>query len=677
MDIDSARSRIEELRLALERANDAYYLGAAPIMSDENWDALFDELQRLESEHPELVVPDSPTQRVGSARAVSTDFRPVRHSLPMLSLAKASTEEEVREWEGRLHRLLGLDAAATLRYACEPKYDGLSIELVYRDGVLATGSTRGDGFVGEDVTPNVRTLGDVPERLSEQAPPLLEVRGEVYMPIEAFQQLNKGLESEGRPLFANPRNAAAGSLRQKNPEVTRSRPLRFVAHGVGRFDGLTLRSQSNALETLGTLGLPTTECLTTESLDDLTGFYRRFLDQRDSRDYEMDGIVVKTDEFQLQEELGWVSRSPRWAIAWKFPPVQKKTRILRIIPSVGRTGAITPFAELEPVILSGARVKQASLFNIDEIRRKDIREGDIALVQRGGEVIPNVVRVFPEERPPEGLPEWRMPEACPACGARIERAEGEAVAYCTGPRCPVQLVQRLFHFGSRGAMDIEGLGEKTVKQLVDAGLVGDPADLFFLTRDQLLELPRVGPKSADNLIQAISAAKDRPLARLVHGLGIRHVGETIAQILCRALPSLDELAAADPSRLSLVHGIGPVVAQSVATFFQNPDAKQVIEKLRAAGVRLRDETTPIQATPLAGKTFVLTGAFTGYSREALKERLERLGAKVGSSVSKKTDYVVAGRDPGSKLDRARELGRTVLDEAALEDLLEGHDADGP
>jgi DNA ligase (NAD+) len=480
-----------------------------------------------------------------------------------------------------------------------------------------------------------------------------------------FQTLNRGLEAEGKPLVANPRNAAAGSLRQKNPEVTRSRRLEFFAHGIGKAEGLSVRRHSEALAALRGFGLPTTDCVTAATLEEIEQFFDDLSGRRDRLDYEMDGIVVKLDELRLQDEAGWVSRSPRWAIAWKFPPVQKKTRILRIVPSVGRTGAITPFAELEPVVLSGARVKQASLFNIDEIRRKDIREGDVALVQRGGEVIPNVVRVFPEERPSEGLPEWQLPERCPACGAAIERPEGEAVAYCTGAACPVQRVQRLFHFGGRGAMDIEGLGEKTIEQLIAANLVADAGDLFTLTREQLLDIERMGEKSADNLLAAIGAAKDRPAARLIYALGIRHVGQTVARSLARAFPRLDDLAAADEERLLEVPGIGPVVAQSVATFFRNDDALKLIDKLRAAGVRLEDEAPAAGATPLSGKTFVLTGSFEGFSRDALKERLESLGAKVASSVSKKTDYVVAGSEPGSKLDRARELGRPILDEAQL------------
>ncbi len=671
MDIETARTRTGQLRAEIERANEAYYIRQDPTMSDAEWDALFDELTRLEKEFPSLVTPDSPTQRVGALRAVSSDFRPVRHSLPMLSLAKANTVEEVAEWDTRIRRMLGIDRAAPLRYTCEPKYDGLSVELVYRAGRLETGSTRGDGFVGEDVTPNLRTLGSIPARLpAEAAPPLVEVRGEVYMPIDAFRQLNRGLEAEGKPVFANPRNSAAGSLRQKDPEITRARPLEFVAHGLGRTEELSTRTHSEGLASLRRLALPVTESRSAASLEDIALFYKEMLDRRDRTPYEMDGIVVKVDDLHLQDDLGWVSRSPRWAIAWKFPPVQRRSRILRIMPSLGRTGKITPFAELEPVVLSGARVKLASLFNIDEIRRKDIREGDIALVQRGGEVIPNVVRVYPEERPPQGLPEWQMPERCPACGAAVERLEGEVDFYCTGARCPVQLVQRLFHFGSRGALDITGLGEKTIQQLVQADLVHDFGDLFTLTRAQLLGLERMGEKSADNLLAAIARAKDQPVARLVYGLGIRHVGETVAETLVRALPRLEDLAAANEQRLREVHGIGPVVAKSVAAFFANADTRDVMAKLRAAGVRTEDTAASQAAQPLAGKTFVLTGTFESYSREALKALLTRRGGKVAASVSKKTDYVVAGADPGSKLDKAKQLNRPILDEAGLERLLE-------
>jgi DNA ligase (NAD+) len=672
LSIDEAREKLRWLRAEVDRANEAYYIRDQPIMSDAEYDALFDELVALEARFPELVTPDSPTQRVGAPLG-ETEFRPVKHAIPMLSLSKANELGEVREWDARVRKILGLDETAVVRYLCEPKYDGLSIELVYRDGRLETGSTRGDGETGEDVTPNLRTIKTIPSRLPEGAPPLLEVRGEVIFPVPAFQALNKRLEEEGKPIFANPRNAAAGSLRQKDPQVTASRPLEFFAHGLGRIEN-GVRTQSDALALMERLGIRVSDrARVVTSIDEIAAYYESLLAERDRISYEMDGIVIKVDDIALQRELGQVSRSPRWAIAWKFPPVQKTTRILRILPSVGRTGAITPFAQLEPVILSGARVKQASLFNLDEIRRKDIREGDWALVQRGGEVIPNVVKVFPERRPPEGLPEWQMPAQCPVCGAKIERAEGEAVAYCTGIDCPAQRVQRILHFGGRGAMDIAGLGEKTIVQLTETGLVRDVADLYDPDRvnlENLLRLERMGETSAQNLLQAIEASKDRPLARLIYGLSIRHVGETVAARLAAGVESLDELASASEERLMEIDGIGPVVAKSVATFFGNEATKAVVEKLKRFGVKTTGEPKPTGPRPLAGKTFVLTGTLESLSREEAKRLLESLGAKVASSVSKKTDYVVAGADAGSKLAKAKELGRSVLDEAGLKKLIE-------
>ena len=669
MEPESARERAVWLRERLDRASRAYYGGQDPLLSDAEWDEHFAELSRLEDAHPGLRTADSPTRRVGAAPP--PEVRPVRHSVPMLSLEKAGDEEEVREWDSRVRRQLGLAAEAPLGYVCEPKYDGLSLDLVYRDGSLVTASTRGDGFVGEDLNPNARVLPEIPERLSASGSPrLLEVRGEVYLPIGTFQELNRGLEARGEPPFANPRNAAAGSLRQKDPRITRSRLLRFVAYGVGLSEGLDARSQSEVLERLRGLGLRVTESWTAGSIGEVAGTYQRLLTERPSLPYEMDGMVIKVDDLRLQEELGQVSRSPRWALAWKFPPLQRRTRILRIFASVGRTGAVTPFADLEPVVLSGARVKLASLFNLDEIRRKDIREGDVALVQRGGEVIPYVVKVYPEERPPGGLPVWEMPGSCPACGSKIERQEGEAVAYCTGARCPVQLVQRLFHFAGRGGMDIRGLGEKLAVELVEREWVRDVGDVFFLTRERLLDLPRMGEKSAGNLVSAIEAAKARPLWRLIHALGIRHVGETVAQTLARAFPRLEDLAAAGPERLLEVPGIGPVVARSTSTFFQNPASREVLEKLRAAGVRLEEERAAQGGPrPLEGKTLVITGSFAGYSREGLKSFLQDLGAKVVSSVSKRTDYLLAGANPGTKLERARELARPILDEEGLRRLL--------
>jgi DNA ligase (NAD+) len=675
--LERARERAAALRDLIEKANRAYYVLDAPLFADAEYDALFDELAGIEARYPELVTPDSPTQRVG-ASAISTDFAPVEHVVPMLSLAKANALEEVREWDARIRRLLEVGPDVPITMVCEPKYDGLSVELVYRDGRLEVGSTRGDGNVGEDVTRNLRTVKSIPGRLGPGAPSLIDIRGEILIPVEAFRELNARLEAEGRPPFANPRNAAAGSLRQKDPRVTASRPLEFYVHGLGRLEGRDPpRSHTEARDLVASFGMRVADRFAVvDSLAGVEDYYRSLERERDEMPYEMDGIVIKVDDFALQDRLGAIARSPRWAIAWKFPPAQKTTRILKILPSVGRTGAMTPFAVLEPVLLSGARVKQATLHNLDEIRRKDIREGDIALVQRGGDVIPGVVQVFPERRPPEGLPEWQMPDRCPVCGAPVERAEGEAVAYCTGAACPAQLVQRILHFGSRGAMDIAGLGEKIVSQIVEKGIVRDVGDLYDserVNRTVLAALDRMGAKSADNLLAQIDASRSRPLPRLVYALGIRHVGETVAERLTANVSSIDELSAMSEESLKAMDGIGPVVARSVCTFFGQEQTRSLIEKLRRFGVRLTGDPRPTGPAPLSGKTFVLTGALGSMSRDQAKKRLEALGGKVASSVSKKTDYVIAGTDAGSKLEKARELGRPILDEAAFLDLLAQHE----
>lgn len=672
--IDQARDRVQQLRDAINRANEAYYVKDAPVMADAEYDALLDELGRLEQAYPELVTADSPTQRVG-APVEETDFSPVEHAVPMLSLGKANARSEVDEWFARVLRLLEADPTTRIALSCEPKYDGLSVELVYRGGVLEVGSTRGDGFVGEDVTPNLRTIDQIPKRLPPGAPDLVEVRGEVYMPVPAFEELNKQLQARDKQPFANPRNAAAGSLRQKDPSVTASRPLQFFSHGLGRLQGgPKLNTHSEAQRWLQSQGIRVpdrSEVVT--SVDEVEAYFRVLERDRTNLPYEMDGVVVKVDDFDLQDRLGAIARSPRWAVAWKFPPVQKTTRILRILASVGRTGALTPYAELEPVVLSGARVRHATLHNLDEIRRKDIREGDYALVQRGGDVIPAVVQVFPDRRPEQGLPEWNMPDHCPVCGAKVERVEGEAVAYCTGASCPAQLVQRVFHFGSRSALDIAGLGEKIIQQLVDREIVHDVGDLFDedrVNQPSLEGLERMGKKSAENLLREIERAKSRPLARLVHGLGIRHVGETSAQLLVGEVASLHELAAMSQEQLEAVDGIGPVVAESVRNFFEEERNQQIIEKLRRFGVKLEAEPKQTGPAPLAGKTIVLTGSLASLTRSQAKERVEALGGKVASSVSKKTDYVVVGTDAGSKLDKAKKLGRPILDEDQFLKLLE-------
>lgn len=678
-DANTARALCQRLRAELERANEAYYVQDAPLMSDAQYDARLDLLGELERRYPELATPDSPTQRVGATR-LGSDFRAVPHAVPMLSLGKANEPGEVRDWDLRVRKLLELSADAPVRLVCEPKFDGLSVELTYEGGVLVVGSTRGNGLVGEDVTANLRTLRQIPQRLPPDAPRLIDVRGEVYFPLPAFAALNERLAGDGEEPFANPRNAAAGSLRVKDPRVTGSRGLQFYAHGVGRLEGAPeIASQSQLFTHLRALGFPVSErIVVATALSEIDAYYEGLLRERAELPFEMDGIVIKVDDYGLQRQLGFVSRSPRWAVAWKFPPVQKDTRVLRISVSVGRTGACTPYAELEPVVLSGARVKMATLHNLDEVRRKDIREGDVALVERAGDVIPAVIKVYPERRPPEGLPEWRMPDACPVCGAPIEREEGEAVAYCTGSACAAQVVMKIFHFGGRGAMDIGGLGEKLIALLTTtlhedgAPLVRDVSDLFDAARVNLATLsalPRFGEKSALNLLEQLESAKSRPLARLVYGLGIRHVGETVAQRLVSAVSSLQELAGQTEETLTAIEGVGPVVAHTVVGYFAQPTTQALVARLAALGLNLR-ATRVVGPKPLLGKTFVLTGTLASLSRDAAKERLVSLGAKVASSVSKKTDYVVAGEEAGSKLEKARELGRPILDEAAFLALLD-------
>jgi DNA ligase (NAD+) len=676
---------VEKLRSLIELANEAYYLRDEPLMSDAEYDALLDELASMEARHPELATPDSPTQRVGT-NLVSTDFRPVPHVVPMMSLGKANTLGEVREWGARVRRLLAVDDRAEIRLVCEPKLDGLSVELTYENGRLVCGSTRGDGQVGEDVTPNLRTLRQIPSQLPKGAPKLVDVRGEVYFPVPAFVALNRTLEAAGDEPFANPRNAAAGSLRQKDPRVTASRPLEFCAHGLGRCElsaGETpITSQSALFERLRTLGLRVSEHVAfVTTLDEVAAYYESLLAARPELPFEMDGIVIKVDDYALQRELGAVAKAPRWAVAWKFPPMQRDTKILRILVSVGRTGACTPFAELEPVVLSGARVRMATLHNEDEVRRKDIREGDHALVERAGDVIPAIVKVYPERRPPEGLPEWHMPAACPVCGAPIERVGDKAVAVCTGASCPAQLDMRIFHFGMRGAMDISGLGEKLIAQLTRTKhsdgepLVRDVGDLFDVERVNLATLgtlPRMGEKSAANLLASIEAAKSRPLARVVFGLGILHVGETVAQRLADHVESLAALASMDEESLTAIDGVGPVVAAAVVAHFRDDRVRAVLAKLERFGVTPRNTNKAAGPKPLDGKTFVLTGTLMAMTRDEAKERILSLGGKVASSVSKKTDYVVAGEEAGSKLDKAKELGRPILDEAAFVALLSEH-----
>ena len=665
-DLETVRRRIEKLREEIRKHDYYYYVLNQPIISDAEYDRLFRELQELEQKYPQLVTPDSPTQRVGAPPA--EEFRPVRHALPMLSLQNCFTEEEFLDWDRRVRRLLGGEKPV---YVCEPKLDGLSVELVYEDGVFTVGSTRGDGYTGEDVTQNLRTIKQVPLRLlSDEIPPprLLEVRGEVYMEKEAFKRLNEERAKSGEPLFANPRNAAAGSLRQLDPGVTASRPLKLFCYALGRVEGIEIKSQEELLVTLPKLGFPVNplwrRCETPEEAID---FYHELLERREELPYEADGMVVKVNDFAQREVLGEVSRAPRWAIAFKFPAEEATTRVLDIVVQVGRTGALTPVAILEPVEVSGVTVSRATLHNEDEVRRKDVRIGDWVVVRRAGEVIPEIVKSIPERRTGEEK-EFKMPTRCPVCGGPVVRPPGEVVHRCENLSCPARIKESIRHFASRRAADIEGLGEKLVDQLVDKGLVRRISDLYHLTKEQLAALERMGDKSAQNLLEQLERSKGMSLARFIYALGIRYVGEHIAEVLAERFGSIDELARASYEELVEIPEIGPRIAQSIVDFFASEDNRRLIEELKAVGIDPRAER-PKEKGPLAGKTLVFTGRLSDMTREEAKRLVESLGGKVASSVSRKVDYVVVGEDPGSKLDRARELGIPTLTEEEFRELV--------
>jgi len=656
---------IEALRDQIRHHDYRYYVLDEPEISDAEYDALFRRLEALERAHPELVTPDSPTQRVGATP--QSEFATVRHHLQMLSLANATTREEVAEFDARVRKLLGRERVA---YAVEPKLDGVAVELVYEHGLLVVGSTRGDGIVGENVTANLRTIRSVPLRLAagrRRVPQVVDVRGEVYLPLAAFRRLNREREEAGLPVFANPRNSAAGSLKQLDPRVTAQRPLALACHGVGRLEGASVRTHAELLAAFADWGLPPVpRHRVCPQLDAVYSAFEELEAARDSLPFEIDGVVVKVNDLELQRLLGQVSRSPRWAIAWKFKPRQAKTRIERIVPSVGRTGVLTPVAEVAPVQVGGVTVRNVSLHNMDEIERKDVRVGDTVLLERAGDVIPYVVRVCTARRTGHER-RFHMPAHCPVCGADVVRAEGEVAYRCIGKSCPAQLRQALRFFGSRAAMDIEGLGEKLVEQLVATGLVKELADLYHLTADRLVELERMGRKSAENLLGQLERSKDTTLPRFLVALGIRQVGEATAKALAEHFGSLERLMAATEAELQEVRDVGPEVARLVHRFFAEPQNRRAIRRLLEAGVRPR----PVQARrgPLAGKTFVLTGTLSSMSRPEAQRRIEALGGRVASAVSARTDYVVVGADPGSKLARAEALGVPTLDESAFLRLL--------
>jgi DNA ligase (NAD+) len=666
-----AGARIDELRETIHDHNYRYYVLDDPIVSDAEYDRLLRELEALESEHPELITDDSPTQRVGARPAEG--FETVAHRIPMLSLGNAFSEAEVSEFDRRLREQLDIERIV---YSAEPKLDGVAIALRYEKRRLNLAATRGDGRSGEDVTTNVRTIRAVPLKLrGENVPEVLEVRGEIFMTRSGFAELNKRLADAGEKTFVNPRNAASGSLRQLDSNVTARRPLNFFCYQAATTEGLPSR-HSEILAKLRDMGLPVSpEAKTVKGLKGLLEYYEMAGQRRDQLDYDIDGVVYKVDDLDQQQELGFVSRAPRWAIAHKFPAQEEVTRLLGIEVQVGRTGALTPVARLEPVFVGGVTVTNATLHNIDEIRRKDVREGDYVVVRRAGDVIPEIVRSIPERREGE-LEEWRMPERCPECDSAVEQVEGEAVARCTGGLvCPAQRKRALEHFAGRAAMDIDGLGEKVIAQLVDNDLVHSPADLYHLDAETLAGMDRMGEKSARNLLQALENSKRVALGRLLFALGIREVGEVTARALARHFGTLDALAAASVEALEAVRDVGPVVARHVHAFFSEAHNRGVIEALLDAGVSYEPEEAAADAgaLPLDGCTYVLTGSLSTMTRSQAKKRLEALGARVTGSVSKNTTAVVAGDSPGSKLDKARELGVEVLDEPGLEKLFEACD----
>jgi DNA ligase (NAD+) len=657
----TAKVRVEELRTDLNHHSYRYHVLDDPEIADAEYDQLMRELRELEERFPELATADSPTQRVGATPGDL--FAPVQHRTPMLSLDNAFAREELDAWAARVERSVG-DAA---HYSCELKIDGVAVALTYEDGVLTKGATRGDGRVGEDITANVRTVKNIPRRLEVKEPPsYLEVRGEVYLPVKAFETLNEQLlAAEQRP-FANPRNGAAGSLRQKDPKVSASRPLSLWVHSFGYAEGIRFDSHSGFLAWCADAGLPVQP--TSEVREDLEGveaYLRHWEEHRHSVDWEIDGTVIKVDQRPLQEELGATNHAPRWAIAYKFPPEERTTILRRIDVHTGRTGVVTPFAVLEPVFVSGVTVTTATLHNQDEVARKDVRPGDTVIVRRAGDVIPEVVGPVLSTRK-RGARRWRFPTTCDSCGTPLVRREGEAYWRCPNKRgCPSQNVEWLFAFASRGAMDIEGLGYKTGLLLLDLGWVTDPGDVYSVTREQLEQLPGFKEKRITNLLTAIEASKDRPIWRLLVGLNVPHVGSTVAQLLARAFGSIDALAVASEEEIDDIEGIGPEIARSVHAWFADRENRTLLERLRSAGVRMQDEPSdePIGEQLLAGQTMVLTGGLSSMSRDEATAAAEAAGAKVASSVSKKTTFVVVGESPGTKAARAEELGVETIDEA--------------
>lgn len=666
-DVAEVKQRIEELRRLINYHNYRYYVLDSPEISDAEYDELMRELKRLEEEYPELITPDSPTQRVGAAPVEA--FGVVEHPQPLLSLANAFSDEELDAWYRRASNLLG---GRHTDFVCELKIDGLAVALTYVNGLFEVGATRGDGFRGENITLNLRTIKSIPLSVPKEAPPRFEVRGEVYLSKAGFKRLNEERAREGLPLFANPRNAAAGSVRQLDPRITAQRPLDIFIYGLGWAEGKAVPDTHwEVMQYLKSLGFKVNPNIALcRDIDEVKAYYKKWVDDREELPYETDGVVVKINPIPFQTELGYVGREPRWAIAYKFPAVQGVTRLLDIGINVGRTGSLNPYAILEPVQVGGVTIKHAALHNEEDIHRKDIRIGDWVVVQRAGEVIPEIVEPIVSRR--SGKEKiFYMPKQCPVCGAEVIKPEGEAMHRCTNAACPAQALERIKHFVSRGAMDIEGIGEKMSQALFEAGLVKDVGDIYYLTRDQLLNLERMADKSVSNILSSIERSKNRPLSRVIFALGITHIGEETAELLAEHFTSLDELAQAPREKLLEIPSIGPKIADSILAFFRQEQNRKIIEKLRQAGVKLEAEKVEAKELPLAGLEFVITGRLQTFTRQEAEARIKALGGKAGSDVTRKTNYLVVGAEPGSKLARAQTLGIKTLTEAEFLELLQG------
>lgn len=676
-DLDNIKQRIDELRAIINHHNYQYYVLDSPEISDVEYDGLMRELKQLEEEYPQLLTPDSPTQRVGAAPVEA--FGVVDHPLPLLSLGNAFSKEELLAWYTRTSKLVN---DQQFNFACEHKIDGLAVALTYVDGRLTTGATRGDGFHGENITQNLRTIRSIPLSVPKEAPPRFEVRGEVFLPKAGFNKLNQERAREGLPLFANPRNAAAGSVRQLDPRITAKRPLDIYIYMLGYAEGkATPPTHWETMEYLKSLGFKiNSNNAQFTTLEEVEEYYHTWEGRRESLPYEADGIVVKIDSLELQRRLGNIGHEPRWAIAYKFPAIQSTTRLIDIGISVGRTGTLNPYAILEPVSVGGVTIRQAALHNEDDIRRKDIRQGDWVYVQRAGDVIPEVVGPIKSKRSGQEK-EFSLLEkiydsnkqrpACPACGAEVMKPQDEVMYYCSNATCPAQFQRRLEHFVSRGGMDIRGIGESISATLLREGLVKDVADLYDLRNkyDQLVKLEKMADKSVTNILNAIEKSKETPLSRVIFALGIRHIGEEMAGLLAKHFSSMDKLANASQEELLSIPTVGPKIADSVVAFFKQAQNKNIMERLRKAGVRLEEEAVKPRELPLAGQEFVITGRLETFSRQEAEAQIKALGGSTGNSVTKKTTYLVVGAEPGSKLARAQALGTKLLTEEELLRLL--------